>query len=80
MGKNKTYSNIFITTSGDSIDRSAYSQAETYESIKRNDINITITHHSTRYGGVVEKTKIHTPATRRQDKLLSINEKLKGLR
>lgn len=79
MGKNKTYSTIFLTTSGDSVSRGVYSIADTYEPVKRDGSNISVSCFSTRYGRAVEKTKIYTPVTRKHDELLSINEKLKKL-
>lgn len=79
MGKNKTYSTVFVTTSGDFVDQGAYSAADTYEPVRREGSNISVNCFSTKYGRAVEKTKIYTPLTRKHDELLSINEKLKKL-
>ena len=79
MNKSKTYTSIFITTSGDYVNRNTYSSADTYEPIKDAGSNITVSHFSTRYGGTVEKTRVYTPITRKHDELLSINKKLKKL-
>lgn len=79
MNKNKTSTSIFITTSGDYVSRNTYSSADTYVPKRNVDSNITTSHSSTRYGGIIEKTRMYTPITRKHDELLSINEKLKKL-
>lgn len=79
MNKNKTFSSVTITTSGDFVDRSKYSHSKTYSTTPSNESDLSIIYSSIKYGGSTEKLKVYTSVTRKQEELLSINKKLEKL-
>ena len=71
---------VWITTSSDTISELSYSSAKTYVPATIIACNSAqVNYNDIRYGRAEEKIKIYSQATRRQDEILGINEKLKNL-
>lgn len=77
--KSNPFKAVVLTTSGESINRDAYANADTYVSGSEVDSNIKGVYISVRYSDRVENAVTYTPATRKQDEFLDINAKLKKL-
>ncbi len=80
MSKLKTSDLYTEVTSGSSIEASQYKHATTYTpQVKVTCGSALQKGENIRYGGYESKIKVSTPASRKQDRIEKINQKLKQL-
>lgn len=67
--------NPFCTTSGETVTMTSYADSVTYSATQPVISNITIDNQKTQYSRIV----VSTPSSRKQDRIVRINERLSRL-